>query len=717
MIKSHFKKFATLSLSAALFAGIGITASASATTSSLKSQTIAIASSVSLTGTAGTPVNLSSSGSTGTGTISYATKTHNCYVGSNGASATQVIATVAATTCSVTASIAADSTNAAATSTAVNIVFAGAQQAGFYVENGGSVGKAPNATPTPFANDASLKGVWLAGSTGGSGSGKVTYATSTTGCSVTANKLTTTSTTPIVCSITATKAGSGKYAAITSPALSVQFQNIAYAAHLTSITGLLTGTKTLNYAGDYASGGDTWFLNQYYSSLDNWLLNYVAAGSTVSETWTVTGSDGKPAANLPVTFEGAVANGNLGGNWDGFGMSLDTSFGVDKSTNGFRMTGYTNNKGQVTFTFNNTDTATGLNPNDTTTAAGANVNLGSYPWSRGALIVGRPSKLVGTNGSITSQGWTDGKTYTWDAGGLGASGTTQVTDLVDLIVVPGASAKTAQLPVSISNTSTSAANGASITLTATGGSGSGSVTFAATGTGCTLAGNSLSVTNGASSICHVTATKAGDSTYGAATSSSVDFGFGSVDTPSALTPDTVTVAVTSNNSGLLNANAIPNTNGWFSPVGFGWLAASGWNYHFVHAGANLTFTYTVTGSNGNPLVGVPVKMIESFNGANNAMNYTLTGATANDTLDTYGNPSMLTDSNGQAIFTVTVAPTVAATTAPTALDANNGQSLDPANPFSHVALQVGNDVLAGAGVNEVFTLSDIIVVPDSYTGA
>jgi len=717
MMKNHFKKFTTLSLSVALFAGIGITAAASASTSTLKSQTISIASSVSLTGTAGTPVSLSASGSSGTGTITYATKGKNCYVGSNGASATQVIATAAATTCSVTASIAADSTYAAATSVAVNIVFAGAAQAGFYVENGGSVGKAPNATPTPFANEASLKGVWLAGSTGGSGTGKVTYATSTAGCTVSGNKLTTASTTPIVCAITATKVGSGIYAAATSPALNVQFQNIAYFAHLTSITGLLTGTTTLNYAGNYAAGGDTFFLNQYYSSLDNWLLNYVAAGSTVSETWTVTGSDGKPAANLPVTFEGAVANGNGGGNWDGFGMSLDASFGVDKSTNGFRMTGYTDKKGQVTFTFNNTDTATGLNPNDTTTAAGANGNLASYPWSRGALIVGRPSKLVGTNGSITSVGWTDGKTYTWDAGGAGAAATTQVTDLVDLIVVPGGSAKTAQAPVSISNTTTSAATGGSFTLTATGGSTTGAITFAATGTGCTVTGTTLSVTNGVASICHVTATKAGDTTYGAATSPSVDFYFGA--SPAA----PYIVAATISGTGLQNSTPLDNTanaDGYF--INAYYNNSDTLTYSFVNPGSSITVTYHVTQA-GKAVANTAVALDTNYEGSNSA-SWTPTGLTAGYGTGTYvwynGTDSTYTtttDNQGNVTFTFTNGTNTLTGSHLdiTSVDAANNAEYLNTNSNSRFVLIVGNvsNVSAGPSTPEVLPLNDFIVNPSA----
>ena len=58
------------------------------------------------------------------------------------------------------------------------------------------------------------------------------------------------------------------------------------------------------------------------------------------------------------------------------------------------------------------------------------------------------------------------------------------------------------------------------TLSSTGGSGSGAVTFGSTGSGCSITGATLSVTN-ASGSCAVTTTKAADTDYNAATSAAL----------------------------------------------------------------------------------------------------------------------------------------------------------------------------------------------------
>jgi protocatechuate 3,4-dioxygenase beta subunit len=293
---------------------------------------------------------------------------------------------------------------------------------------------------------------------------------------------------------------------------------------------------------------------------------------------------------------------------------------------------------------------------------------------------------------------------------------TQATDLVDLITVP-ATAKTAQAALSISS-STAQANGASVTLATAGGSGTGAVTYALTSgasAGCTLTNGVLSVTGSASALCGVTATKAGDAMYGAATASA-SIAFGTVDNPTAANPDTVSVAITGTN--IVNSTPIENTNSWWNGhFGGGYAAATDWNYTYIHSGAAITLTYTVLGSNGKPLKFAPVALDPYF--VNNAVTATATGATALLSLNSNNQYVSSTDGSGVVSFTFTLSGTGNYFPADqTAGEANNieGNKLDA---FSRTVLYVGTDVFTGAAatVNEAGPMTDFIIVPTGVNQA
>jgi hypothetical protein len=80
-----------------------------------------------------------------------------------------------------------------------------------------------------------------------------------------------------------------------------------------------------------------------------------------------------------------------------------------------------------------------------------------------------------------------------------------------------------QLPLVVSNTTRTATVGSTITLTSSGGSGSGVVTFAYTGTYCSITAGVLSASQAAT--CLVTATKPSDGTYASKTSPALQFRF------------------------------------------------------------------------------------------------------------------------------------------------------------------------------------------------
>ena len=628
-------------------------------------------------------VTVTTSGGSGTGKLAVTVSGTNCTIKAG------VLTATAAASCIVTATKPASGIYTSSTDTKT-FVFSTDAQSAFSITNVGA--------------EANLARSVVVNTTGGSGTGKMSFTASPSGCVVSSKGvLTTTSTTPITCTVTATKGASGSYAAATATQTFI-FQAIAYQAKLTAITGS-TGAQ-INFNGDANQGGDVWFLNQYYSSLDNWLFDYVPAGAAVTETWTITNGAGVAAANLPVTFDQTFAGGNSA-TWTGNGTG-----GV--------MTGTTNSHGVVTFTFHNSNTASGLNPNDTTTGPGANGNLGSYPWSRGALIVGTPATGL-SNGELGST--VNGHSYIWDAGDAGASVITQTTDLVDLIVIPGSGALKGQAAFAISNATASNLVGTNVTLTTSGGSGSGAVSFSVSGSGCSITTGVLSDTG--AGTCNVTATKAADSTYGAATATKTFTFTNAPDNPTVAHPDVATLTSETIGSTTTAAASIGNNtaagDGEF--INAFYNATDNWYLSYLTPGQTVSMTWHVNGADGNALKNAAVTLQTGFAGS-----ASLTGdaqptwsGTGSETVDASGNVTANTDSSGNVTFTLTNTstsggPTPTDFTAGTA--ANNECNWNGINcagatdAFSRMVLVVGSDVVTAnpnTTVNQATDLVDFIV--------
>ena len=182
--------------------------SPSVTSSSVAQATLTIANTT-LTGTVGTPITLSSAGGSGTGAVTYSVTGGGCSVTGTSLSDTS------ATTCVVTATKAASTGYLAATSVSKSFVFTLASQATLTITNSNS---------SPIAKGTA--GLVLTTS-GGSGTGAVTFSASSAGCSITNGKLTVATTyksgSTVSCSVIATKAASGIYAATSSVAKSFNF--------------------------------------------------------------------------------------------------------------------------------------------------------------------------------------------------------------------------------------------------------------------------------------------------------------------------------------------------------------------------------------------------------------------------------------------------------------------------------------------------------------
>ena len=186
----------------------------------------------STTDTVGTALTLTSSGGSGTGVVTYAVAnvgTAGCAIASGKLNAAR------AGTCTVTVTKAADATYLAAHSAATTVTFAPAVQAALTLTSiRGTVGKAITLT-----------------SSGGSGTGAVTYAVTsfgTAGCGITASKLN--AARAGTCTVTVTKAADTTYLAASSPATTVTFKAKVIPVKLTAskVNGFVWIGQTVNVA-------------------------------------------------------------------------------------------------------------------------------------------------------------------------------------------------------------------------------------------------------------------------------------------------------------------------------------------------------------------------------------------------------------------------------------------------------------------------------------
>ncbi len=220
------------------------------------------------------PFTPTTSGGSGTGAVTFTSSTPAVCTASGSATVT----IVGAGTCSVTATKAADANYNARTSASYDITVNKANQAPLVVTG--------TSSPAGYGSTQTL------GTTGGSGTGAVTYSTgASTACSVVGNVLTITASTG-TCSVTATKATDANYNARTSAAVSVtvakgvlvvtpdaQSRTFGQAVpvYTFNVTGFAAGENAGNAAG-YAAPTCT--------------STYTAATPVVSSPLTITCSGG-----------------------------------------------------------------------------------------------------------------------------------------------------------------------------------------------------------------------------------------------------------------------------------------------------------------------------------------------------------------------------------------------------------------------------------------
>ena len=404
-------------LGASLLAAVGLTSSAGATT--LRNQAALSISNTTLTNKTGTTVNVTTSGGSGSGAVTFTVTGTHCAIGkSNG----HLTASVAAT-CVVKATKAASGSYKVAVSAAKTFSFKAAiAQAALNV----------------VATDGSALAVGMSATlstTGGSGSGAVTFATSTSNCTITSGVLTASA--AASCVVTATKAAgstpSNIYNAATGSA------TFSFAApvgdsvapsnshpDVATMTAVTVGGSSVTPA-DKTADGNQWFIWQFFLNGDHWNFTTLHGGQTVTETWHVTGQAGQALVGQTVTLETGYAHNTL--TW------TSTDPGWNAVTGNF--TGITDANGNVTFTLVNTNTAGGTAP-ASQSAADLLTAESSNPWTRMILLVGTPGSGLpnGEVGNSIDFITENNQPNANPPVGPQNPDVSQGTDLVDFILVP-----------------------------------------------------------------------------------------------------------------------------------------------------------------------------------------------------------------------------------------------------------------------------------------
>ena len=411
----------------------------------------------------GSNISLAITGGTGSGAVTYSTNTSNCFINGN------LLTSSSAATCVVVAVQAADSTHASTTSAPANFVFAGA----------GTLAPQSPLLLSGSAGSVTVGSTITLSTTGGSSSGAVYYYTNTPGCLISGSSLS--ASVAGTCSVMAIKVGDTTYAGVASSLVSFIFSssNLSAQAPL-SVSGspsttTVGSTISLSPVGGSGSGVVTFSTNSSsVCSISGSTLTAIAAGACVVVV--TKDSDGRYSATT----------GN-----STFNITNVIDIGTFAFTNGV----YSNVAGTSVTVI---------------AAGGPGTGKVTYTTSPTGCLI-RGSILTVTTAPITCA------VIATKAASAG-SGALTISQSFSFTVRP-------QALLRISNTAkTGLVHTTRVLLTAAGGSGTGAIVYTVSGSGCNVAGATLTATGAAT--CHVTATKAASSIYDV-TTASADFVFAS----------------------------------------------------------------------------------------------------------------------------------------------------------------------------------------------
>ena len=337
------------------------------------------------------------------------------------------------------------------------------------------------------APEGSLVGIT---STGGSGTGAVTYAVTGTSCLISGNNVT--STAPTTCVVTATKASKDGFSAITSQPITVVFQAVPLVDQQPFQIDL-TQTRYRageNYVGRTSGGSGTGAVT-FSLSGENCILspNVQTSAGTIAITATQAAS-----CSIIATKAGSIGYKTTQSQYvyvafrvddqAAIYISPDTNFGFCSQSCGvwLGITGGTGN-GAVSYAV---------------TGANCSINSKSYLVATAdttCSVTATKAAIIGYNAVVSKPVIFKTKIFT-------------------------------QSYFAISNSTLAVKLPSSFALYTTGGSGSGAVSYSTTSDGCLISGNTLSVTDTSiARTCVVTATKAESLGYSPKISSPVSFRF------------------------------------------------------------------------------------------------------------------------------------------------------------------------------------------------
>lgn len=504
------------------------------------------------TGLAGTPIAVTVSGGSGSGAVTYAVSGTGCSMTGSSLSATEI------TTCRVTATKAASGIFAAATSAAVDFTFSGVTQAALLITNVSRNGTAG----TPITIDI----------VGGSGNGALSIAVTGTDCSVSGLVLNTTA--PTTCTVIATRAADGIYAAKSSDPYTFLIYGVTQAALVISnaSTSGIAGTPiTVTTSGGSGTGAVTYAVSGAGCSV---AIDALSASQPTTCTVTATKAGSglfASATSAPVdfTFVGAaqaalvisnastsgpagtpITLGTAGGT--GFGLVSYAATGTGCSVSGAVLTVTQ----PTSCTVIATKAASGIYASESSSA----VVFTFTAAAQAALVISNASRSgnAGTPIAVTTSGGSGSGTMSYSVSGTGCSMSDAVLSASQptsctVSATRGASgvyasetsapvtftfAGAAQAAVVITNVSRSGVAGTPLTVTAAGGSGDGALSYSVTGSGCSMTGDVLTTTR--VTTCTVTVTRAASGIYASQSSSPTSFTFAGIAQDPYLITNTVT---------------------------------------------------------------------------------------------------------------------------------------------------------------------------------
>jgi hypothetical protein len=393
--------------------------------------------------------------------------------------------------------------------------------------------------------------------TGGSGTGAVSYSVSGAGCSISGTNLS--ATVAATCVVTATKAESTGFNSITSTSKNFSFANAnqdTLAISNTNLNAIPGSTISLATTGGSGTGAVSYSVsgtgcsisgsnltaspvatcaviatkaassgfNPITSAAKNFSFANANQATLIISNTTITAI---PGSTISLSTTGGSGTGAVSYSVSGTGCSISGSnltassaatcvvTAAKEASSGFNAT----TSATKSFSFANANQATLSISNTTlrnlpgttlslTTTGGSGTGDVSFAVSGADCVITGMSLVAATATNcvvVASKAASNGFNATISAS------KTFVFALAD------------QAALSVSNSTLIGFTNSPISLTTSGGSGTGEVTFQVSGSSCAISGNTLSATS--ATTCVVTAIKSGSTGYNSATSSSVSFTF------------------------------------------------------------------------------------------------------------------------------------------------------------------------------------------------